>query len=205
MTDPLGTGRADRWLPVEAAAFGLAYGASLCWASVCLLGSFRADDMSAPYWNQIAGLRSDTAGVLAFLTVAASLSGSEFLRLRRRRIRSAASAKKAPAALADLAFAVSETLAVLGTGLVIYLSVNAVTHPVTLGMQATHFASWPTEGTLRVIALLLCTWSAGMLRYLRARGGDGRASTAQPVAEDMAAGTGWTAGLGPRSDRVPRG
>ncbi len=66
--------------------------------------------------------------------------------------------------------------------MVIYLSVNAATQPVTLGMQATHFASWPTEGTLRVIALLLCACSAAALCCLRARRG-GQVSTAQPAAD----------------------
>jgi hypothetical protein len=42
----------------------------------------------------------------------------------------------------------------------------AVTHPWTLGIHATHLAAWPTEGTLRVAALLLCVGSAAMLRGL---------------------------------------
>jgi hypothetical protein len=53
--------------------------------------------------------------------------------------------------------------------LVVYLSVNAVTHPYTLTLRATHFASWPTEGTLRVFALLLCVLSVGWLRFTSAR------------------------------------
>jgi hypothetical protein len=36
-------------------------------------------------------------------------------------------------------------------------------------MQATHFASWLTEGTFRVIALLLCACSAAVLRDLLAQ------------------------------------
>jgi hypothetical protein len=36
-------------------------------------------------------------------------------------------------------------------------------------VQATHFASWPTEGTLRVAALLLCVLSVGWLRFTSAR------------------------------------
>jgi hypothetical protein len=64
---------------------------------------------------------------------------------------------------------VAEVVAVLSTALVVYLSVNAVTHPATLLIQATHFARWPTEGTLRVIALLLCVLSVGWLRFMTAR------------------------------------
>ena len=55
--------------------------------------------------------------------------------------------------------------AVLATGLGrLALAVTTVTHPVTMTMQATHFASWLTEGTFRVIALLLCACSAAVLR-----------------------------------------
>jgi hypothetical protein len=65
--------------------------------------------------------------------------------------------------------AAAETVAVLATGLFGYLSVNAVTHHFTLQIQATHLLSWPTEGTLRVAALLLCIVSFGVVRYLRPR------------------------------------
>jgi hypothetical protein len=65
--------------------------------------------------------------------------------------------------------AAAETVAVLATGLFGYLSVNTVTHPATQQIQATHLLSWPTEGTLRVGALLLCIVSFGMVRYLRPR------------------------------------
>ncbi len=52
--------------------------------------------------------------------------------------------------------AVAETAAFLGTGLVIYLSFNAVMHPWTLQIQLTHLLPWPSEGTVRVIALAIC-------------------------------------------------
>jgi TRAP-type C4-dicarboxylate transport system permease small subunit len=71
-------------------------------------------------------------------------------------------------AIRSVTQAVSETTVVLSTGLVLYLSVNAVTHPATLGLQATHFAPWPTERALRVTALLLCICSVTILRYLLA-------------------------------------
>ena len=56
----------------------------------------------------------------------------------------------------------------MATGLVVYLSANTVTHPMTAGIQATHWLSWPTEGTLRVIVLGLCLGSVTALRYLLA-------------------------------------
>lgn len=156
-------------LAIEALTSGLAYGAGLWWGSVCLLASFRPNDLSAPYWRGIPQLRADTSGVLAFFAFAVFFCCSEFLRLRRQRPRvSARDGARRSAVTIAAALAVSETVAALATGLVIYLSVNAVTHPVTLSMQATHFAPWPTEGTLRMIALLLCVCSISALRFLLA-------------------------------------
>jgi hypothetical protein len=160
-------GGASRWLAVEASAAGLAYGAGLCWASVCLVASFRPDALSAPYWRGVPGLRTDTSGIVAFFVVAVGFTASEYLRLLRRRD---TAVKPGPGLTARttelLALAILETVALLATGLVVYLSVNAVTHPATLGIHATHLATWPTEGTLRVAALLLCASSAAALRYL---------------------------------------
>jgi hypothetical protein len=61
-----------------------------------------------------------------------------------------------------------KTVAILATGLVAYVSVNAVTHPATLVIHVTHLLPWPTEGTLRIIALILCVASVGILRLLGA-------------------------------------
>lgn len=156
-------------LALEASAAGLAYAAGLCWVSVCLLASFRPDALRTPYWRGVPGLRSDTCGILAFLAMAVCLATSEYLRLGRRQ-NAAAGNKLAPSGgqAKLLAVAMSETVAVLATGLTIYLSVNAVTHPATLNVEATHLAAWPTEGTLRVTALLMCAFSITVLRYLLA-------------------------------------
>jgi hypothetical protein len=161
-------GREWRWLTAEVAATGLAYGSGLCWASTCLLASFRPNHLSVPYWSALPGLRTDTCGIAAFLVVAVALTASEYLRLRRRAAPPAPRPAPPAGSVALLAQAVAQTVAVLATGLVTYLSVNAVTHPATLDLQATHLAPWPAEGTLRVIALLLCACSAAVLRYLRA-------------------------------------
>lgn len=152
-----------------------AYGSLLCWASTCLVGSFRDQDLSGPYWSGIPGLRTDVSGFAAFIVAAACLVTSEYLRLRRRRNISAGQAE-APSSEAKLVtaggtvtllgLAASETVAVLATGLFAYLSVNAVTHPVTLQLHATHLLPWPAEDTLRVEALLLCACSVAALRYL---------------------------------------
>lgn len=161
-------------LAIESLMFGMAYGAGLCWSSVCMLACFRPDILSMPYWSGIRHLRSDTCGILAFLLVAFSLTCSEFLRLRRR----ASEITKPPymlftGCISTAVFAAAETIAILATGIVIYLSINAITHPVTLERQATHLISWPSEGTLRVIALLLCGCSVATLRFLRSRRNSG--------------------------------
>lgn len=153
---------------IEAVALGLAYGAGLCWASTCLVASFRVAGLAMPYWSAIRGLRTDTCGAAAFIVAAAGLAVSEYLRLGPRR-RSQRDVAPSHTAWVRAAQALAEAAAVLSTGLVAYLSVNAVTHPVTLGMPATHFAPWPTEGTLRVLALAVCVAAAGAMRYLRVR------------------------------------
>jgi hypothetical protein len=151
----------------EAAAAGSAYGALLCWLSTCAVASFRGGYLARPYWADIPALRTDTCGALAFVVAAVGLTVSEYLRLQRRHTGKAFSKLARSPRRTELgARAVSETVAVLSTGLVAYISVNAVTHPVTLGIHATHFAPWPSEGTLRVLALLGCVASVATLRYL---------------------------------------
>lgn len=161
----------DAWLAVEAATAGLAFGSLLEWASTALVGSFRPLDLADPYWRVVPWLRTDTSGFAAFIVAAVCLLSSEHLRLRRRRSAASAGAVPPPTAPGGvlLAMAAAETVAVLATGLFGYLSVNTVTHPATQQIQATHLLSWPTEGTLRVVALLLCIVSFGMVRYLRPR------------------------------------
>jgi hypothetical protein len=177
--------RVSRGLVLEALAAGLAYGMGLCWLSVCLLASFRPNRLSAPYWLELPGLRSDTAGAAAFACTAVCLVLSEYLRLRRGSSSlGVVGGESFTRTTAPFALAVSETVGLLGTGLVAYLSVNAVTHPETLALQATHLAPWPTEGTLRVVSLLLCASSIAVLRYLRAES-IGRRSSASPAAAPL--------------------
>jgi hypothetical protein len=157
---------------VEAVATGLAASGGLCWAGAAALASFRPHLLGLPYWYEIPHLRSDTCGAIAFLGTAICLVIGKYLRLRRL---AGAAAGPEPGPHPEptgpgtrLIVAVSETAAMLSAALVVYLSVNAVTHPQTLEIQATHFASWPTEGTLRVLALVVCAIAVGVLRYLRA-------------------------------------
>jgi hypothetical protein len=160
------TSRINRGLAIEAAALGLGYASVLCWASTCLVASFGAP--FTPYWPDIPWLRTDTTGIIAFVLAAAGLVVSKYLRLRRLRSGPAPRQMSERSAAVHAGQAVAETAAILATGVVAYLSVNAVTHGITLRMQLTHVLSWPSEGTVRVIALLICALSVAVTRYLRA-------------------------------------
>jgi hypothetical protein len=157
---------------LEGALTGLAYAGALVALSVFLVGSFRPGDLAFPYWLRIGRLRTDTFGFTCFFVATLAFAWSEFLRLTRAaRPRSESLGREArPLALVALATARSVTVA--GSVLVTYLSVNAVTHPQTLGLPATHLLSWPTESTLRVVALLLTALAVAVARTLRINSGN---------------------------------
>lgn len=157
-------------LMLEAVSAGIGYACVLCWPSACFVASFKPNDLGQPYWRGTPNLRTDTCGIIAFGIAAVCLCTSEYFRLRRRR--------RCPVWISNpvlgdditlVAVAASGTVAILGTGVFIYLSVNAVTHPETLEMRATHLMTWPTEGTLRVMALLACAVSVVVWRSLLPR------------------------------------
>ncbi len=87
-----------------------------------------------PYWPAIPELRTDTTGALAFAVAIVALVLSKYLQLQRRGEPPAERAVPGPPT--NLVQAAAETAAFLGTGVVIYLSLNAVTHPFTLRLQA---------------------------------------------------------------------
>lgn len=161
------TDRTNRGLAVEAVAFGVGYTSVLCWASTCLVATFGGASLASPYWPVLPWLRTDTTGVIAFALAAVSLVISKYLRLRRGRVGLAAQHDADRPAFVHAVQAAAETAAVLATGLVIYLSLNVVTHSVTLRLQLTHLWPWPSEGTSRVIALGVCIASVAVTRYLR--------------------------------------
>jgi hypothetical protein len=158
-----------RWkLVVESAAFGLGYTAVLIWSGTALVASFTSDEAN-PYWPDIPGLRTDTTGALSFAVAILGLVLSKYLQLERR---SSPSVRRAPRpAGVNLLQSVAETAVFLGTAVVIYLSLNAVTHPYTLPLQLTHLSPGPSEGTVRVIALGVCLAAVAVARYLRATAG----------------------------------
>jgi hypothetical protein len=171
-------------LVVESVAFGLGYTAVLIWAGTALVASFTGGE-SNPYWPAIPGLRTDTTGALAFAAAVVGLVLSKYLQLERR---SGPPARPAPRpAGVNLVQAVAETAAFLSTAVVIYLSLNAVTHPFTLRLQLTHLWPWPSEGTVRVIALAVCLAAVAVTRYLRATAGPSGQRAAVPESTDAAA------------------
>jgi hypothetical protein len=174
----------NRRLIVESAAFGLGYTAVLIWSGAALVASLSGGE-AKPYWPAIPHLRTDTTGVLAFAVAAVSLAVSKYLQLRRRSDAPAEPVARPAGVLAVQAAA--ETAAVLGTGLVAYLSLNAVTHPVTLGIQLTHLWPWPSEGTVRVIALAVCLASVATSRYLRTTATRPSPAAAVPEKADITA------------------
>jgi hypothetical protein len=160
-----------RRLAVEAAALGVGYASLLCWASVALVASFGGAPLASPYWPDLPWLRTDTTGVAAFALAAVSLLVSRYLRLQRGR---GAPVQPSPADRPGALVAVqaaAESAALLATAAFAYLSFNAVTHYYTLRLQLTHLWPWPSEGTVRVIALGVCIVSVAVTRYLRAAHG----------------------------------
>ncbi len=148
--------------------FGLGYSAVLVWIGSAFVGSFGDFDDAYPYWPAIPHLRTDTAGFLAFAVAIVSLVVSRYLQLGRRNgalVEPAAPARPAGVLAVQ---AVADVAAFLGTAVVIYLSVNAAMHPWTLPVQLTHLVPWPSEGTVRVIALAICLVAVATRRYLRA-------------------------------------
>jgi hypothetical protein len=107
--------------------------------------------------------------VLAFAVALVSLTVSKYLELRRRAEHGDTPAKPPASPAGVLAVqAVAEAAVVCATGLVVYLSLNAVVHPWTLPLHLTHLAPWPSEGTVRVIGLVVCLVAVATRRYLRA-------------------------------------
>jgi hypothetical protein len=178
------TDRNNRALAIEAATFGLGYASVLCWASTCLVATFGGAPLASPYWPVLPWLRTDTTGVIAFALASVSLTISKYLRLRQTRTGAIGRQPVSRPAPAHAVQAVAETAALLATALVTYLSLNVVKHSVTLRLQLTHLWPWPSEGTVRVIALGICIVSVAATRYLR--------SAASSSASDHA----------PASDRV---
>jgi hypothetical protein len=157
-----------RRLVVESVALGLGFTAVLIFGGSALVAAFSPYE-AYPYWSAIPHLRTDTSGFLAFAVALVSLAVSKYLELRRRGDLGDTPVKPVsrPAGVHAVQ-AVAEAAAVCATGLVIYLSLNAVVHPWTLRIQLTHLWPWPSEGTARAVGLAVCWAAVATRHYLRA-------------------------------------
>lgn len=157
-----------RRLVVESVALGLGFTTLLIFGGSALVAAFSPYE-ATPYWPDIPHLRTDTSGVLAFAVALVSLTVSKYLELRRRARRGDGPVRPVARPAGVLAVqAVAEATAVCATGLVIYLSLNAMVHPWTLPIRLTHLAPGPSEGTTRVIGLAVCLAAVATRHYLRA-------------------------------------
>jgi hypothetical protein len=147
-------------------ATGVGYASSLVVLGVFLMASFRPRGLPTPYWECIDWLRTDTFGVLCFAVAILGFISSEYLRISRRTRYPRAGDPLPRGARSMLTISTARTLAVAGTALVIYLSVNAVTHPLTMTLPATHLVAWPSEETLRAAALIIVATAVSVTRSL---------------------------------------
>lgn len=166
-----GAGQLDRALlrrRAEGALTGLAYACGLVVVGVFVVASFRPGELGVPYWERLGWLRTDTFGVFCFVTATVAYAASEYLRLSRPSPpRPTVAGDPSPDVTSLLIRVVALACTAAGTALVVYLSVNAVTHPQTLLIPATHLLPWPSEGTLRALALIVVATAAAIARTQR--------------------------------------
>jgi hypothetical protein len=146
---------------------GLAYSSALVALSAFLVGSFRPRDLSHPYVGHLTWLRIDSLGVACFVVATVGLATLGYLRRSGAVTGRSGTAGRAPGTISVLVSAVARSIVVAGTTLVAYVSINAVTHPITLSRPATHLLSWPTEGTLRAVSLIVVAVAVAIDRTLR--------------------------------------
>jgi hypothetical protein len=152
---------------LEGAVTGLAFSGALVALSAFAVGSFRPGDLAFPYWGRIGWLRTDTFGLACLIMALLTFTCSEFLRLSRITRHGSSTPQTEPGPLALFTLAAARATAAASATVVVYLSVNAVTHPETLEMPATHLLSWPTESTVRAAALVVTACAVAVTRTQR--------------------------------------
>jgi hypothetical protein len=151
---------------IEGGVNGLAYASGLVALSAFLVGSFRPRDLAHPYVGHLTWLRVDTFGIACFFVATVGLATSSYLR-RSNWVTPRTATGPSSGTIGLLTSVVARSLIAAGTTLVVYISVNAVTHPITLERPVTHLLSWPTEGTLRAVSLIVVAVAVAIDRALR--------------------------------------
>ena len=177
--------RDRRKLVVESAAFGIGYTAVLIWSGTGSGGQLQRrggepvlarDPRPADRHDRRARVRGSPLSVSSSANTCSSSAAAVRLLGPRPGPPASTWCRRWP-----------RRAAFLGTGVVIYLSLNAVTHPFTLRLQLTHLWPWPSEGTVRVIALFVCLVAVAVTRYLRATAGPPGQASAVRESTDAAA------------------
>jgi hypothetical protein len=150
---------------LEGTTTGVGVACALVVVGALAMASFEPNELARPYWVRIGWLRTDTFGALCFFVAVVAFVTSEYLRLARRAGDPAEGTDPAEVGTV-VTLAVARTLVVAATTLVVYLSVNAITHPRTLALPATHLLSWPSEGTTRMAALVVVAIAVSVARAL---------------------------------------
>lgn len=153
-------------LCIEGGVTGLAYSSGLVALSVFLVGSFRPQELPNPYVSHLEWLRTDTCGIVSFGVATIALAISDYLRRANVVTSRLSNVIRVPGTIILLITVVARSLVAAGTTLVIYISINSVTHPITLELPATHLLSWPTEGTLRAVSLVVVVIAVATCRAL---------------------------------------
>ena len=144
----------DRSFLEVAALFGL-----LGWLYAAACAAFRPGLLSKPIAAVPLNMHRDTFGAFSF---AVSLVATFVLQVH------SGSVYRRLAARPGVLDAALRTVVVFGLLAWVYVAVNSLTHPATVGHRLTHFAPWPTEGTVAVVCFAASAASLFALR-LRAR------------------------------------
>jgi hypothetical protein len=148
---------------------GIASACALVVLGVFAVASFRPADLPMPYWGPLDWMRTDTSGLLCFVMGIVAFGTSEYLRIQRRadELGSIHGSMSSPPVQPVISAAAARTFGIAGALVVMYLSVNAVTHPWSLGLPVSHLLTWPSESTLRVLALIVVAVATAVARAQR--------------------------------------
>jgi hypothetical protein len=144
-----------------AAARALQWAALACWVYVALVGIIMPRYLPLRFEGTLP-IRTDTSGEAAFalstcLLVLTDLFGSP---------------SRLTPGPARVIWSVARSLALHATAGWAYISANSISHPGTLHLPLTHFASWPTEGGFALGCMVIAVSSLCVYFGLRPSVGD---------------------------------